>query len=234
MKIIKLLETKVLDKPIRWELKQVNILGGGNGEGKTQLLKKIVHNMICDWDTEKDFYYELNKYPHQVIYLHTQDVPMKNLMDIMFHLNTPLNNQMTPLDILLLEVLQKYNENYKNDKMVEVLVRNISNFDVEVLENPSEVIKLSTGEKELIYILASVACTVDDITLMIMDNMGSQLHIDWQQTLIKDMLSINPKMQIIASTHSPSMINGWYSSVKEINELSKEWEPEPDDCEDDD
>ena len=53
-----------------------------------------------------------------------------------------------------------------------------------------------------------------------MDEPDLALHIIWKQKLINELLKMNQQMQIILSTHSPSVIEGWYGKVREINQIT--------------
>lgn len=79
--------------------------------------------------------------------------------------------------------------------------------------------RLSTGEKQLLYILLTVSNTMGESTLLLLDEADTGLHIDWKKILLREILAINPNMQIIAATHSPSMIEGWYDNVREVSQL---------------
>lgn len=79
--------------------------------------------------------------------------------------------------------------------------------------------RLSGGEKQLIYLLLSIANTMGEPTIALLDEADMGMHVDWKRMLLKHMLEINPNMQIIASTHSPALIDGWRNNVKEIGQL---------------
>ena len=53
-----------------------------------------------------------------------------------------------------------------------------------------------------------------------MDEPDLGMHIEWKEILIKTIREMNPNMQIILSTHAPSMIEGWYDNVKEVNQIT--------------
>ena len=78
---------------------------------------------------------------------------------------------------------------------------------------------LSSGEKQVLLLLLMVSNTQQESSVFFMDEPDLALHIRWKQMLIKEMRAINPNMQIIMSTHSPSVIEGWYDNVKEVNQL---------------
>ena len=55
--------------------------------------------------------------------------------------------------------------------------------------------------------------------IFFMDEPDLGMHVEWKQKLILAMRKMNPNMQIILSTHAPSMIEGWYEKVKEMNQI---------------
>ncbi len=56
-----------------------------------------------------------------------------------------------------------------------------------------------------------------------MDEPEVSLHIEWQQVLIGTILKLNPRAQIILSTHSPAIImNGWVDKVTEVSDITVE------------
>ncbi len=79
--------------------------------------------------------------------------------------------------------------------------------------------RLSTGEKQLLYILLKVCNTLGESTILLLNEADTGMHIDWKKILLKEILRINSNMQIIAATHSPSLIDGWYENVSEMSQL---------------
>lgn len=89
-------------------------------------------------------------------------------------------------------------------------------------DKPEEIIRyyrLSTGEKQLLYLLLTVSNTLEESTILLLDEADTGMHVDWKKILLKELLNINPDMQVIAATHSPSLINGWYDNTREISQL---------------
>lgn len=86
-------------------------------------------------------------------------------------------------------------------------------------EHPFGFTSLSTGEKQLVYLLLAVTNTLEAPTLLLLDEADLGMHIDWKKILLRELRAINPNMQIIAATHSPSLIEGWYDNVREISQL---------------
>lgn len=80
--------------------------------------------------------------------------------------------------------------------------------------------QLSSGEKQILFILTSVLVQNRRPSILIMDEPEISLHFDWQRRLIEDILILNPNLQLIVATHSPAVVmNGWVDCVSEISEL---------------
>lgn len=80
--------------------------------------------------------------------------------------------------------------------------------------------QLSTGEKQLLIILLTAINTMEKPGIMIMDEPDLAMHIRWKEELIKALVRINPNLQLIVSTHAPSMIKGWFGNVQEMSEIT--------------
>lgn len=85
--------------------------------------------------------------------------------------------------------------------------------------------QLSSGERQLIFILATAANTYGKPTIFLMDEPEVSLHLSWQEKIIDAIMNINPLMQIIAVTHSPGIImNGHMDAYVEMTDVMKEVE----------
>ena len=80
---------------------------------------------------------------------------------------------------------------------------------------------LSMGEKQILLLLLMVSNTQRQPCIFFMDEPDLSMHIDWKEILVKELHELNPNMQIILSTHAPSVITGWHDKVKEVNQLIK-------------
>ena len=80
---------------------------------------------------------------------------------------------------------------------------------------------LSMGEKQILLLLLMVGNTNQEPCIFFMDEPDLSMHIDWKEILVKELHDLNPNMQIILSTHAPSVITGWHDKVKEVNQLIK-------------
>jgi ABC-type cobalamin/Fe3+-siderophores transport system ATPase subunit len=83
--------------------------------------------------------------------------------------------------------------------------------------------KLSSGEKQMMVILLTVLVEDCQPYVLFMDEPEASLHIDWQQRLIGLIRTLNPKVQIVLTTHSPAVImNGWMDAVTEVSDIVTE------------
>lgn len=80
--------------------------------------------------------------------------------------------------------------------------------------------RLSSGEKHMIIMLLTALVQDNKHAIMIMDEPEISLHTDWQEDLITNIRKLNPNVQLIIATHSPSIvINGWQDKIFEIDDL---------------
>lgn len=80
---------------------------------------------------------------------------------------------------------------------------------------------LSMGEKQILLLMLMVGNVNQQPCVFFMDEPDLSMHIDWKEILVKQLHELNPNMQIILSTHAPSVITGWHDKVKEVNQLIK-------------
>jgi len=81
--------------------------------------------------------------------------------------------------------------------------------------------QLSMGEKQILLLMLMVGNTKQEPCIFFMDEPDLSMHIDWKEILVKELHDLNPNMQIILSTHAPSVITGWHDRVKEVSQLIK-------------
>ncbi|HCD1894731.1 TPA: ATP-binding protein, partial [Klebsiella pneumoniae] len=82
---------------------------------------------------------------------------------------------------------------------------------------------LSSGERQLLYILIKSANACLEDTVLLMDEPEISLHLTWQEKLITTIKSINDNCQLIIVTHSPAILmKGWMDSFVDIKNISKE------------
>lgn len=80
--------------------------------------------------------------------------------------------------------------------------------------------ELSSGEKQILYILLKVLLQEKKEYIVFMDEPEISLHIDWQEVLIDKILLLNPNCQLLIATHAPSLIlRGWDTKVQNLIDL---------------
>ena len=81
--------------------------------------------------------------------------------------------------------------------------------------------QLSSGEKQMLAILLTVLVEDNLPYVLFMDEPEVSLHVEWQERLIELILSLNPNVQIILTTHSPALVmNGWKDRVTEVSDIT--------------
>ncbi|WP_066804703.1 AAA family ATPase [Moraxella oblonga] len=145
------------------------------------------------------------------------------------------------LDMEIRETIYELNKIQSNE-IIERLVISLNSFfsqiDKQVSYKNNELIytdiqlkkqlnysDLSSGERQLIYILLRVALSNQDknkTAIILMDEPEISLHVNWQSQFIKQLTLLNPDAQFIIVTHSPAIImNGWndmYVTMEEITQ----------------
>lgn len=73
-----------------------------------------------------------------------------------------------------------------------------------------DVLRLSSGEKQIIIMLVEALLQKEGVCIYLADEPELSLHIDWQRKIVPAIKYINPNSQVIVATHSPE-IAGKYS-----------------------
>lgn len=79
-----------------------------------------------------------------------------------------------------------------------------SRFVIHSKEKSISLESLSSGEKQLLYMLLEILNTSNETILI--DEPELSLHVDWQRQLVESMTEINDNCQILLATHSPELI----------------------------
>lgn len=116
-----------------------------------------------------------------------------------------------------------YDKIYTRKTLFEYLVNRAFKETGKVIDNESEKLRfiidgktsieasqLSSGEKQLLIILLTVLLEDGREYVLMMDEPEISLHISWQYELLNWILELNPNVQLILTTHSPSIFSdGW-------------------------
>ena len=66
---------------------------------------------------------------------------------------------------------------------------------------------LSSGEKQLIILLGEALLQQKTPWIYIADEPELSMHVKWQESLIHNLLKINPNAQVVFATHSPDIVS---------------------------
>ena len=249
-----------------WNLdRQVNILSGINGVGKSTILNKVVKGLSAGGEfpshTLKGVHLTVEPEDAKWIrfdVIRSFDRPLLNL-DAVGKLNSALSDLTTELDLQLFFLQRKYLDYQVNigNRIIACLQSGDSDaalhaqqisapkktfqdlVDQLFAETGKRIIRteneirftqigetltpyqLSSGEKQMLVILLTVLVEDQKPYVLFMDEPEVSLHIDWQQRLIDLILTLNPNVQIILTTHSPAVImNGWTDRVTEVSDIT--------------
>lgn len=249
-----------------WNLdRQVNILSGINGVGKSTILNKVVKGLASGGE----FPSHMLKGVHLIVepedakwirydVIRSFDRPILNL-DAVGKLNTALSDLTTELDLQLFFLQRKYLDYQVNignriiaclqsgatdaalkaqkisepkktfqdlidDLFAETgkrIVRTENEIRFSQIGETLTPYQLSSGEKQMLVIMLTVLVEDQQPYVLFMDEPEVSLHVDWQQRLIDLILTLNPNVQIILTTHSPAVImNGWADRVTEVSDIT--------------
>ncbi|SDC24989.1 AAA domain-containing protein, putative AbiEii toxin, Type IV TA system [Paenibacillus sp. CF095] len=92
---------------------------------------------------------------------------------------------------------------------------------------------LSAGEKQLIAMFVYTRLSVNENSVVIIDEPELSLHIGWQRKLINALTSGKQNVQYIISTHSPFVMSNYDEEIEVLGPLGDEENDEENEIEDD-
>ena len=237
-------------KHIVWELnRQVNILSGSNGQGKSTILNKVVKGLVAGGEFPSHMLkgVKLDVEPEDAKWIRydvirSLDSPVLDL-DTMAHVDTRISSA---LDFQLYHLQRKYLDYQVNignriiaelqsgntDRFQDIVDDLFSETGKKIVRTENEIrfsqigetlvpYQLSSGEKQMLAILLTVLVEDNQSYVLFMDEPEVSLHIEWQKRLIDLCLELNPNVQIILTTHSPAVVmNGWVDAVTEVSDIT--------------
>ena len=81
--------------------------------------------------------------------------------------------------------------------------------------------KLSSGEKQLIIMLGESLLQEQSECVYFADEPEISLHISWQESLVNDVLRLNPNVQLILATHSPDIVSIYSDNAIDISAITR-------------
>ena len=250
-------------KHIVWNLdRQVNILSGVNGVGKSTILNKVIKGLTAGGEFPSHMLkgVHITVEPEEAKWIRYDvirsfDRPLLN-MDTISKMNVSLA---TELDFQLFQLQRKYLDYQVNignriiaalqsgepdaaqkaqelsapKKRFQDLIDDLfSETGKKIVRTENEIrfsqigetlvpYQLSSGEKQMLAILLTVLVEDNQPYVLFMDEPEVSLHVEWQERLIELILSLNPNVQIILTTHSPALVmNGWMDRVTEVSDIT--------------
>lgn len=78
---------------------------------------------------------------------------------------------------------------------------------------------LSSGEKQMIIFLGETLLQEGAGHIFMADEPELSLHVDWQETLVSNILTLNPAAQVFFATHSPDIVSSFGEGVVDMEAL---------------
>lgn len=148
----------------------------------------------------------------------TQVERIHNLVKIIDTHKSELDEKRNKIDKFIGAVNSFFNETGK--KFVIDSVGNIY-FSIEGDKHKVDIEELSSGEKQLLIIMANMMFVrKSNVSTIIIDEPEISLHIRWQDMFIKALRDINSDIQLILATHSPDIIGEYDSYCTPISDWS--------------
>ena len=222
-------------KHVCWELhRQVNILSGINGVGKSTILNKVVRSLARGGDrplmsteiTDKIDASLVTELDWQIYKL------QRKYLDYQVNIGNRMIQALQKATPEAAEEAQRISQPKRkfqdliDDLFSETgkkIVRTENEIRFEQIGETLMPYQLSSGEKQMLVILLTVLIEDGQNYVLFMDEPEVSLHVEWQKRLIDLILELNPNVQIILTTHSPAVImNGWLDNVTEVSEITED------------
>lgn len=105
------------------------------------------------------------------------------------------------------------------DKLFVISAGELKVFSATHKQEEIPVSKLSSGEKQLIILLAEALLQRGNHFVYLADEPELSLHIDWQRKILPAIKKLNQNAQIIAATHSPEVASKFPSSLIDMKDV---------------
>ena len=247
---------------IVWNLdRQVNVLSGVNGVGKSTIINKVVKGLAAGGEFPSHMLkgVRLKVYPAEARWIRYDiirsfDRPLMNVdtvtkMDLslateldwqLFQLQRRYLDYQVNIGNRIIQTLQSGEANAAEKaqeisepkrKFQDIIDSLFADTGKKIVRTENEIrfsqigetlvpYQLSSGEKQMLAILLTVLVEDNRPYVLFMDEPEVSLHIEWQQRLVGLVRDLNPKAQIILTTHSPAVImDGWADCVTDVEDI---------------
>lgn len=91
-------------------------------------------------------------------------------------------------------------------------------FETAYTNDKIDITYLSSGEKQLVNLLAHFIFKASDVKngIFVADEPELSLHLNWQKMFIQQLHLINPNIQLIFATHSPELVGSYRNKIIKI------------------
>lgn len=124
-----------------------------------------------------------------------------------------------------LEVYSEFNQftsilqEFIPDKSFSIISSELKVISAEGKRDEIPISKLSSGEKQLIILLAEALLQRGRHYVYLADEPELSLHIDWQRKILPAIKQLNPNAQIIAATHSPEVASKYMNRLIDMKDV---------------
>lgn len=184
-----------LDKP-KFHIDKISTFDISNS------LDELISNLRLEYEIYKN-----NKNKQLELGIQTPGVNLEKLV------SETIARRKTFLDILN-NLLKETNKTFSED----TFTFKINNQEYELLHS-----QLSSGEKQIFYILLKALIQDNKPTIFLLDEPEISLHIEWQRELLNNIRILNPNCQIITVTHSSNIFfRGWLDNKFNMTDIQVE------------
>ncbi|MEE3876764.1 AAA family ATPase [Vibrio sp. YYF0003] len=114
----------------------------------------------------------------------------------------------------------KINELFSSEGK-KVVIEEDGNLSISCLGEKISTIHLSSGEKQLIFVLLKVLNSTNKPAIIMLDEPEISMHLKWQEGLLDAITTIHPNSQIIVASHSPALVmKGWINNLVDIEDIT--------------
>lgn len=137
--------------------------------------------------------------------------PSKSLRDVISWLNSVYDKEPQKFELIATSILKLLPTEVENRKLIK------QNHNIVFSDKPEiELAEYSEGYKAVIALALDIMITLSDENsdmdkltgIVLIDEIGNQLHPRWQMKIVKKLREVFPKIQFIVTSHSPLCLRG--------------------------